>query len=209
MNFLESHRLLPCVVGFAISAVLLLARLRDLRRGAHRAYVPRPPAQGLRAAALGGFGLWWPGHFLAPLDAGGASSASRSSPARSPGSSPGCALRHRRRSDAAKTVPAFAGLAVLDRCWSPTRHSVFATPGLFRATVAFGALGPRHRGLRPGDDPGRPRPRVQAEPSKLRATRSIGAAPLRASAADAGRHRSRPRPIRRGAGVGRARSSAR
>jgi len=67
MNVSDSHGLLPSVVAFAISSVLLwlgselFAAARSRTRGAMRR---------LQACAilLGGFGLWWPGRFLAPLE---------------------------------------------------------------------------------------------------------------------------------------------
>ena len=69
MNFLESHRLVPCVVGLAISAALLWLAAEIFAVSRTRM---RPTALRLKACAvlLGGFGLWWPGHFLAPLDSG-------------------------------------------------------------------------------------------------------------------------------------------
>ena len=69
MNLLESHRLLPCLVGLAISATLLWLASEFFAVSRTRM---RPTALRLKACAvlLGGLGLWWPGHFLAPLDAG-------------------------------------------------------------------------------------------------------------------------------------------
>ena len=70
MNFLDSQGLLPGVAGFAISALLLWLGsevFAEARQRAGRA------ALRLKACTLllGGLGLWWPGHFLAPLDAAG------------------------------------------------------------------------------------------------------------------------------------------
>jgi hypothetical protein len=87
MNLLESHRLLPCVVGLAISAALLWLAAEIFAVSRTRM---RPTALRLKACAvlLGGFGLWWPGHFIAPLDAGSVLGIP-SSPAASPGALPG------------------------------------------------------------------------------------------------------------------------
>ncbi len=138
MNFLESHRLLPCVVGLAISAALLWLASELFAVSRSRM---RPTALRLKACAvlLGGFGLWWPGHFLAPLDAGSVLGI----PFLAGGLAWGLAGLALITAVAAtrKTVPAFAGLTVITLLVAYA-HSVFATPGLFRATVVFGALGP-------------------------------------------------------------------
>ena len=138
MNFLESHRLLPCVAGLAISAALLwlAAEIFAVAR-------TRVRSAGLRlkacAVLLGGFGLWWPGHFLAPLDSGSVLGI----PFLAGGLAWGLAGLALITAVAAtrKTVPAFAGLAVITLLVAYA-HSVFATPGLFRATVVLGAWGP-------------------------------------------------------------------
>jgi diguanylate cyclase (GGDEF)-like protein len=138
MNFLESHRLLPCVVGLAISAALLWLASEIFAVSRTRM---RPTALRLKACAvlLGGFGLWWPGHFLAPLDDGSVLGI----PFLAGGLAWGLAALALITAVAAtrKTVPAFAGLAVITLLVAYA-HSVFATPGLFRATVVFGAWGP-------------------------------------------------------------------
>ncbi|MEO5845306.1 MAG: hypothetical protein ABIQ33_10740, partial [Caldimonas sp.] len=138
MNFLESHRLLPCVVGLAISAALLwlAAELFAMSRARMR-----PTALRLKACAvlLGGFGLWWPGHFLSPLDAASVLGIPFLAGALAwalAGIAFVTAVAATR-----KTVPAFAGLTVITLLVAYA-HSVFATPGLFRATVVFGAWGP-------------------------------------------------------------------
>ncbi len=138
MNSLDSHRLVPGVVGLLISALLLWLTAEIFAAARGRA---RPGGLRLRVAAvlLGGLGLWWPGHFVAPTDAasvlgvpflGGALAWLLA----------GLALL---TSVAAtrKTVPAFAALAVITLLVAYA-HSVFATPGLFRATAVFGAWGP-------------------------------------------------------------------
>jgi len=138
MNSLESHLLLPCVVALAISATLLWLASEIFAVSRTRM---RPTALRLKACAvlLGGFGLWWPGHFLAPLDAGSVLGIRFLASAMAWG----LAALALVTSVAAtrKTVPAFAGLAVITLLVAYA-HSVFATPGLFRATVVFRAWGP-------------------------------------------------------------------
>ena len=138
MNLLDSHRLLPCVVGLAISAALLWLAAEIFVVSRTRM---RPTALRLKACAvlLGGFGLWWPGHFIAPLDAGSVLGI----PFLAVGLAWGLAGLALITAVAAtrKTLPAFAGLAVITLLVAYA-HSVFATPGLFRATVVFGAWGP-------------------------------------------------------------------
>jgi diguanylate cyclase (GGDEF)-like protein len=140
MNFLDSQRLLPGVAGFAISAFLLWLGSEIFAVARQRA---RPAGLRLKACALllGGFGLWWPGHFLAPLDAAGGGTLAIPFVAGVlawvlAGLAILTAVAATR-----KTVPAFAGFAVVTLLVAYA-HSVFATPGLFRATMAFGAWGP-------------------------------------------------------------------
>jgi diguanylate cyclase (GGDEF)-like protein len=134
MNLSDSHGLLPCVVGFGISAVLLwlgsevfaAARLRQ--RGGRR----------LKACALllAGFGLWWPGHFLASsIEAGGGLSLASGLAWVLAGLAMLTAVAATRR-----TMPAFAGLTAVTLLVA-YGHSVFATPGLLRAMLALGAWG--------------------------------------------------------------------
>jgi len=140
MNFLDSQRLLPGVAGFAIcasllwlgSAIFATARQRTSRAGLR-----------LKACALllGGLGLWWPGHFLATLDPAGGSAFGIPFVAGAlawvlAGLAILTAVAATR-----KTLPAFAGLAVATLLVAYA-HSVFATPGLFRAAIAFGAWAP-------------------------------------------------------------------
>jgi len=140
MNFLDSQRLLPWVVGLAISAVLLWLASETFASARSRG---RPTSRHLKVCAivLGGFGLWWPGHFLAPVDAAGGGALGSPFVAGAlawalAGLALGTAVAATR-----KTVPAFAALAVVTLL-AAYGHSVFATPGLFRATVVFGAWGP-------------------------------------------------------------------
>ena len=140
MNLSDSHGLLPCVVGFAISAILLwlasefFAAARSRGKGSMRR---------LKACAvlLAGFGLWWPGHFLSPLD--GASAGVVGIPSLASALAWGLAGLAFWTAVAAtrRTLPAFAGLAVVTLLIAYA-HSVFATPALFRATAALGAWGP-------------------------------------------------------------------
>ena len=127
----------------------------------------RPTALRLKACAvlLGGFGLWWPGHFLAPLDAGSVLGI----PFLAGGLAWGLAGLALITAVAAtrKTLPAFAGLAVITLLVAYA-HSVFATPGLFRATVVFGAWGPGIAVFVLATPAGRARPRVQAEQEAAR-----------------------------------------
>jgi diguanylate cyclase (GGDEF)-like protein len=140
MNLSDSHGLLPCVVGFVLSAILLwlgaefFASARSRTKGSMRR---------LKACAvlLGGFGLWWPGHFLSPLDGGSAGALGLPSLAGAlawglAGLASWTAVAATRR-----TLPAFAGLAVVTLLIAYA-HSVFATPALFRATATLGAWGP-------------------------------------------------------------------
>ncbi|MEO8923144.1 MAG: EAL domain-containing protein, partial [Caldimonas sp.] len=140
MHFLDSQRLLPCLAGFLISVGLLWlgsevfasARLRGARVG-----------RLLKASAivLGGCGLWWPGHFLEPAETAGGALAGIPLVAGLlalflaglAGATATAASR--------KTLPAFTGLAMLTLVVA-YGHSVFATPGLFRAAGAAGTWGP-------------------------------------------------------------------
>ncbi len=140
MNFLDSQRLLPGVAGFAISAFLLWLGSEIFAAGRQRA---RPAGLRLKACAffVSGFGLWWPGHFLSPLDAAGGGALGIPFVAGAlawvlAGLAILTAVAATR-----KTLPWFAGLAVITLLVA-YGHSVFATPGLFRATMAFGAWGP-------------------------------------------------------------------
>ncbi|MEP7301268.1 MAG: bifunctional diguanylate cyclase/phosphodiesterase [Caldimonas sp.] len=140
MNLLESHRLLPCVAGFVISAALLWLGAEVF--AAARARAQRNGRRLLASAVvIGGCGLWWPGHFLEPGEAMGGSLASIPMVAAAlalalAGLSGATALATTR-----KTLPAFAGFALLTLIVAYA-HSLFATPGLFRASTAVGPWGP-------------------------------------------------------------------
>ena len=140
MNLFDSQRLLPCLAGFTMSAALLwlgsevfaAARLRS-----------RALASRLKACAilLAGFGLWFPGHFLEPLDAArtgffGISFIAGGLAIALAGVAAAAATAATR-----KTLPAFGSLALLTLL-AAYGHSLFATPGLFRATLLAGAWGP-------------------------------------------------------------------
>ncbi|MEO8078910.1 MAG: EAL domain-containing protein, partial [Caldimonas sp.] len=139
MTFLDSHRLLPCIAGYAISAALLWLGCEIFAVSRGRA--PRL-ARRLQAAAvlLAGCGLWWPGHFLEPADpaAGvlGIPLAAGVLAVALAGSAGITAIAATRR-----TVPSFFVRAILT-LFVGYVHSVFATPGLFRAGMAGGAWGP-------------------------------------------------------------------
>jgi diguanylate cyclase (GGDEF)-like protein len=140
MHPLDSQRLLPCLAGFLISVALLwlgaevfaAARSRGQRIG-----------RMLKTSAivLGGCGLWWPGHFLEPSDAAGGALAGvplvaamlALALAGFAGATAVAATR--------KTLPAFAGLSLLTLTLAYA-HTVFATPGLFRAAGAAGTWAP-------------------------------------------------------------------
>jgi|BarGraIncu00222A_1022003.scaffolds.fasta_scaffold00160_20 diguanylate cyclase (GGDEF)-like protein len=140
MHPLDSQRLLPCLAGFLISVALLwlgaevfaAARSRGQRIG-----------RMLKTSAivLGGCGLWWPGHFLEPSDAAGGALAGVPLVAgllalALSGFAGATAVAATR-----KTLPAFAGLSLLTLILAYA-HTVFATPGLFRAAGGAGNWGP-------------------------------------------------------------------
>ena len=172
MNFPESHLLLPCVVGLAISAVLLWLASEIFAVARTRM---RPTALRLKACAvlLGEFGLWWPGHFLAPLDAGSVLGI----PFLAGGLAWGAGRARLITAVAAtrKTVPAFAGLAVITLLVAYA-HSVFATPGALPRDGRARRLGPGHRRVRPCHAPGRLS--LEFKPSKKLRVARIGSAVL-------------------------------
>jgi diguanylate cyclase (GGDEF)-like protein len=138
MNVSESHPLLPSVVGFVISAVLLWLASEVFAAARTRARSSMRRLKGC-AVLLAGFGLWWPGHSIAPL--GDASGSVLGLPVGAlawalAGLAFGTAVAATRR-----TLPAFAGLAVVTLLIA-YGHSVFATPALFRATAPLGPWGP-------------------------------------------------------------------
>jgi diguanylate cyclase len=138
MNVLESHRLLPWLFGLAISAVLVWLSAEVLAAARSRG---RPTSLRLKGIAvlLGGLGLWWPGHFVAPLDTTSVLDIPYLAGALAWVLAAFAVLTA--VAATRKTVPAFAGLALVTLL-AAYAHSVFATPGLFRATVVLGAWGP-------------------------------------------------------------------
>ena len=70
MNLFDSQRLLPCLAGFAMSAALLWLGSEVFATARSRSLAL---ARRLKVCAilLAGCGLWFPGHFLEPLDAAG------------------------------------------------------------------------------------------------------------------------------------------
>ncbi|MGZ5893139.1 MAG: putative bifunctional diguanylate cyclase/phosphodiesterase [Caldimonas sp.] len=140
MTLLESPRLLPCIAGFLISAALLW-----LGAEVFAAARTRPQRSGRRllaaAVAIVGSGLWWPGHFLEPGEAasgslGGIPLVAAGLAVALAGLAGVTAVATTR-----KTLPAFAGFALLTLMVAYA-HSLFATPGLFRASAAIGSWGP-------------------------------------------------------------------
>ncbi|MEO8526668.1 MAG: EAL domain-containing protein, partial [Caldimonas sp.] len=140
MNFLDSHRLLPCIAGFAISSALLWLGAEVF--AAARARSPRGGGR-LMAAALVivAGGLWWPGHFFEPGQATGgrfsgiplAAAALALALAGLAGVTAAAGTR--------KTLPAFAGLAVVTLIVAYA-YALFAIPGLFRANGMVGPWAP-------------------------------------------------------------------
>ena len=137
---MESHRLLPFIAGFAISAALAVARRRRLRHGAR----PQPAQQPAPGAGR-------PAHRrLRPVVAGPLPRAGRGVGGGLGGiplvaAALALALAGLAGATALvttrKTLPAFAGLALLT-LGVAYAHSLFATPGLFRASAALGSWGP-------------------------------------------------------------------
>ena len=140
MDLFDSQRLLPGFAGFAISALLLWLGSQTLCAARSRA---RPLSHRLKACGvlLTGAGVWWPGHFLATT-------------APSHGWLPGIALiaaalavtlaaiaAVTAMAASRKTIPAFGGLTLVTLTVGYA-HSLFATPGLFRASLAAGPWGP-------------------------------------------------------------------
>jgi diguanylate cyclase len=136
MHFLDSQRLLPCLAGLLISVALLwlgsevFAAART--RNSHVGRMLRTSA-----IALGACGLWWPGHFLEAVDGAGGMSLVGGLLAVALAGLAGATATAATR----KTLPAFTILAMLTLVVA-YGHSVFATPGLFRAAGAAGGLGP-------------------------------------------------------------------
>ncbi|HEX2541875.1 MAG TPA: EAL domain-containing protein [Caldimonas sp.] len=139
MTLLDSQRLLPGVAALAISTALLWLGAEVFASARQRS---RILSLRLKACAifLIGCGLWWPPHFLASIDVSGGFG---SMPALAialaltlAGLSTASAVAATR-----KTVPAFAGFATLTLLVA-YGHSVVATPGLFRLTMAAGSWGP-------------------------------------------------------------------
>ena len=140
MNFLDSHRLLAGVASLAISAALLWLGAEVFANARVRA---RPLAMRLKLCALllAACGLWWPGHLLEPMHAGGepffgASAAAGLLALLLAGLAAATAMAATR-----KTLPALGGLAAVTLLITYA-HSVFATPGFFRAMAAVAIWGP-------------------------------------------------------------------
>ena len=140
MNVFDSQRLVPCIAAFAIGAVLLWLSSEVSAAARSR---PVAMARRLKACAilLAACGLWWPGHFLEPVDAVNNGLFAKPIVAGTlamllAGLAAATAVTATR-----KTLPAFGGLALMTLLVA-YGHSLFATPGIFRATFSAGAWGP-------------------------------------------------------------------
>ena len=140
MNLSEGHRLLPIVASFAISAALLWLGSEMFTAVPLQA---RAFARRMKACAilLAGCGLWWPGHFLEPAGASGNGSLPMTMAAGALALALAAFAAATAAAATRKTVPAFAGLALLTLLLA-YGHSLFATPSLFRTTFAAGTWGP-------------------------------------------------------------------
>ena len=138
MNVWDRHGLLPGIVAFASSAMLLW--LASELFGAGRARGKAGKRLKASALLLGGFGLWWPGDFLGADVAGAAVLGVGSLTGTLAWALAGLAF-WTANAATRRTVPAFAGLAGATLLVAYI-HSVFATPALFRASAALGAWGP-------------------------------------------------------------------
>ncbi|MEO7114513.1 MAG: EAL domain-containing protein [Caldimonas sp.] len=140
MNFLDSHRLLPGLAGWAISTGLLWIGAELFARARQRS---RAGARPLKAWSilLFGLGLWWPGHFLAPLDPATSGGIGMVIVAGALAWVLGAVAVATATTATRKTLSAFAGLSAVTLLIAYA-HSVFATPGLFRAAQAVGSWGP-------------------------------------------------------------------
>ena len=140
MDLFDSERLLPGVVGLAISA-LLLWLASEVLAAAHAR--PKTLSRRLKAAAalLAAAGIWWPGHFLEP--AGSAGTGPLGIPLIAgalaialAGLAVGTAMAATR-----KTLPAFGVLSVLTLI-AAYSHALFSTPGMFRVVISAGPWAP-------------------------------------------------------------------
>ena len=140
MHSLESHRLLPFFAALLISAALLWLGCEVFAAARAR---PSRVGKLLRAAsiAIGGVALWFPGHFLEPADAAGGPLAGIPFVAAILGLGFWGLAGTTAVAATRKTLPAFAGLSLLTLVVAYA-HTVFATPGLFRAAGVAGGWGP-------------------------------------------------------------------
>ena len=140
MNLFDSQRLLPCLAGFAMSAALLWLGSEVFATARSRSLAL---ARRLKVCAilLAGCGLWFPGHFLEPLDAAGTGFFGIAFVAGGLAIALAAIAAATAVAATRKTLPAFAGLALLTLL-AAYGHSLFATPGLFHAALPAGAWGP-------------------------------------------------------------------
>ncbi len=140
MNVFDSQRLVPCIAAFAISTVLFWLA-SEVSAAARWRSVAMARRLKLCAVLLAAGGLWWPGHFLEPVDAVNNDLFGKPIVAGTlalllAGFAAATAVTATR-----KTLPAFGGLALMTLLVA-YGHSLFATPGIFRATFSAGAWGP-------------------------------------------------------------------
>ena len=140
MNLFDSQRLLPCLAGFAMSAALLWLGSEVFATARSRSLAL---ARRLKVCAilLAGCGLWFPGHFLEPLDAAGTGFFGIAFVAGGLAIALAAIAAATAAAATRKTLPAFAGLTLLTLL-AAYGHSLFATPGLFHAALPAGAWGP-------------------------------------------------------------------
>ena len=162
MHSLESQRLLPFLAALLVSTALLWLGAEVFAAARAR---PSRVGKMLRAAsiAIGGVALWFPGHFLGPADAPGGALAGIPFVAALLGLGFWGLAGTTAVAATRKTLPAFAGFSLLTLV-AAYAHTVFATPGLFRAAGVAGAWGPGVAVLLLATDAGPRLDGVQAEP---------------------------------------------
>ena len=137
---LEPDRLLPALAAFAIGGALVWLGAALLSAGRRRVGSSR---QRLLAATVmvTGCGLWWPGHFFDPGPTPGGAVAGIPLAAGLLALALAAAVVATAECLSRRLWPAAAGFAI-GTLLIAYGHSMFATPGLFRAALAAGAWGP-------------------------------------------------------------------
>ena len=136
MDLLDSPQLLPGLAGFVSSASLLWLGAEFQARSRNRSRAAGLPLK-LGAVFLVGLGLWWPGRFIAPLSPSAVGMVILAGALA--WILAGLALSTA-NSTRPKTLRSFAALSVLTLL-TGYAHTVFATPGLFRAAQSLGNWG--------------------------------------------------------------------